>query len=137
MQVYKAKVDKTHGSTFGEACRNASSFYLMIKKKTKRRPFVRSAYFNKEKIFLELFWRHLHEKLNHRDKLRRVRYFACAMDLIQNSHFDPLSKDNPNKASEVLHRFAGITKGGDKFFVQIKEYKKNGQKWLVSVFPDE
>jgi len=95
MQAYKTKADKVHGSTFSEACKNAFSLYSTIKKRTKRRPYVRSAYFNKEKIFLELFWRHLHEKLNHRDKLRRVRYFACAVDLIKNSRFDPLSKDNP------------------------------------------
>jgi len=44
---------------------------------------------------------------------------------------------SPNKMSEILHRFAGITKDGDNFFVQIKENKKNGQKWLVSVFPNE
>lgn len=137
MKAYKTKADKIHGSTFGEACKNAFDLYSQIKRKTKRRPYIRSTYFNKEKIFLELFWRHLHEKLNHRDKLRRVRYFACAVDLIRNCCLDPLSKDNPNRSSEVLHRFAGITKDGDFFFVQIKENKRSGQKWLISVFPDE
>jgi len=137
MQAYKTKSRKVHGSTFSEVYRNAFDLYQKIKKKTKRRPYIRSAYFKKEKIFLELFWHHLHEKLNHRDKVRRVRYFPCAVELIGNTRCDPISKDNPNRASEILHRFAGITLDGERFLVQIKENKRNNQKWLISIFPDE
>ncbi|MBI2444397.1 MAG: hypothetical protein HYV42_04130 [Candidatus Magasanikbacteria bacterium] len=79
----------------------------------------------------------MHEKLNHRDKIRRVRYFPCALELLQHSRFDPESKENVDRRSEILHRFAGITKNGDKFFVQVKEDKRSGQKWLISVFPLE
>ena len=95
---------------------------------------MRSVYFKKEKIFLELFWRHLYEKKNFRDQLRRMKYFACAIDLIRNSHFEPISKENPNRRSEILHRFAGATIDDDLFFVQIKEDKRTGQKWFMSVF---
>ena len=137
MQAYKTKSRKVRGSTFSEVYRNAFDLYQKIKKKTKRRPYIRSAYFKKEKIFLELFWHHLHEKLNHRDKVRRVRYFPCAVELIGNTRCDPISKDNPNRASEILHRFAGITLDGERFLVQIKENKRNNQKWLISIFPDE
>lgn len=98
---------------------------------------MRSAYFNKEKIFLELFWSHLHAKFNHRDKIRRIKYFPCALELISNTRFDPLSKENPNRPSEILHRFGGVTNDGEEFCVQIKENKKNGQKWLISVFPNK
>ena len=46
-----------------------------------------------------------------------------------------MSKENPNRRSEIVHRFAGITAEKDLFFVQIKEEKRTGQKWLMSVFP--
>lgn len=137
MELYQTKSNKLPGTNFSEVCKVAYDLYRDIKRKTKRRAYVRSAYFNKEKIFLELFWPHLHEKLNHRDKIRRVKYLPCALELIRNSRHDPISKDNPNKSSEILHRFAGMTKEKEKFLVQIKENKRNGQKWLISVFPDE
>ena len=125
---------KLSGTDFREVHQNTFNLYKQIKKKTKRRPYVRSVYFKKEKIFLELFWRHLYEKKNFRDKLRRMKYFACAIDLIRNSHFEPISKENPNRRSEILHRFAGATIDDDLFFVQIKEDKRTGQKWFMSVF---
>ena len=71
MQTYQTKTSKVSGSSFDEAYKKAFWLYKKIKKKTKRRPYIRSVYFNKQKIFLELFWNHLHEKLNHRDKLRK------------------------------------------------------------------
>ncbi len=48
---------------------------------------MRSAYFNKEKIFLDLFWTHLFMKQNQRDRLRRIKFFAVAIDLIMNCHY--------------------------------------------------
>ena len=66
-----------------------------------------------------------------------MKYFPCAIELIQKSRVEPSSKENPNKRSEILHRFAGATKDSEIFFVQIKEYKKTDQKWLMSVFPME
>lgn len=137
MQVYQVKTEKLHGTNFSEVCKKAFGLYQIIKRKTKRRSYVRSAYFKKEKVFLELFWQHLHEKLNHRDKIRRVRYFPCAIELLQHTKFDPESKENVDRRSEILHRFAGQTKNGDTFFVQVKEDKRSGQKWLISVFPLE
>ena len=38
--------------------------------------------------------------------------------------------------TEILHRFKGITPEGEEFFVQIKENKRNGQKYFISVFPN-
>lgn len=135
MKVYKTKSDKLGGTNFKEISAKAQKIYKQIKVKTKRRPYVRSAYFNKDKIFLELFWQHLYNKLNFRDKTRRLKYFPCAIELICNSRYEPASKENPNKKSEILHRFAGITRDKDLFFVQIKEERKSGQKWLISIFP--
>ncbi|MDA2936389.1 hypothetical protein MYX06_04195 [Patescibacteria group bacterium AH-259-L05] len=137
MKFYQTKTKKLSGTTYREAYKKAIGFYKEIKSKTKRRPYVRSAYFNKEKIFLETFWHHLHEKKNFRDKARRVKYFPCAIELIEKSRHEPSSKENPNKRSEILHRFAGATKDKELFFVQIREDKRTGQKWLMSVFPFE
>ena len=64
-----------------------------------------------------------------------MKYFSCAIELIRHSKIHPESKENPNKREEILHRFAGVTKDGDIFFVQVKENKRNNQKYFISVFP--
>ena len=137
MKTYQTKANKLSGSDFKEIHEKALDIYKIIKRETKRRPYVRSAYFKKDKVFLQLFWNHLFEKQNWRDRVRRLKYFPCAIELIRKSKFEPTSKENPNKKSEILHRFAGITKDRDLFFVQIKEYKQSGEKWLISIFPPE
>lgn len=109
----------------------------MIKRKSKRRTYVRSAYFNKNKIFLDLFWQHLFDKEKWQDRFRRLKYFGCAIELIQESRFAPKSKENPNNPSEILHRFYGSTAEKDAFYVQIKEDKRTGQKFLISTFPEK
>jgi len=134
MKIFQTKTRKIPGTTFKEIYKKAYFVYKDIKRTTKRRPYIRSNYFEKEKIFLELFWSHLFEK-NYWDQARRLKFFACAIDLIKNSPFEPISKENPNKPSEILHRFAGMSCENDLFFVQIKEDKRSGKKWLISVFP--
>lgn len=135
MKFFRVKTNKLSGTDFREVYNKTYNHYLVIKRKTKRRPYVRSAYFNKEKIFLGLYWHHIHEKENFRDKVRRMKYFPGAIELIRYSRYEPTSKENPNRRSEFLHRFAGQTPEGDHFFVQIKEDKVTGQKWLISTFP--
>lgn len=137
MQVYKTHAYKFSGSDFHEVHQKAFSLYAEIRKKSRRRTYVRSAYFNKDKIFLDLFWQHLFAKENWRDRVRRMKYFGCAIELIQKSHFEPKSKENPNKPNEILHRFYGITAKHELFCVQIKEDKKRSQKFLISVFPTD
>lgn len=134
-QAYKVKTRRLPGTHWSRLLKKAFGSYKEIKRKSKRRPYVRSAYFDKQKIFLELFWRHLHEKENLRDKSRRVAYFPAAIELIQNSRLEPISKENPNRKGEIVHRFAGITPEQELFFVQIKEDRRKDQKWLMSVFP--
>lgn len=134
MQVYQTKVKEFSGSSFGEVRQKAEMIYGVIRKRTKRRPYVRSRYFDKEKVFLDYFWQHLWEK-NWRDRTRRLKYYACAIDLLEHSNVKPSSKENPNHKTEILHRFAGITRSGELFFVQVKEDKKTGQKSFISVFP--
>jgi len=135
LSVYKTKARKLTGSNYKEIYKSFFYCFNLIKKKSKRRPYIRSVYFNREKIFVELFLPHLNKKLNHRDKVRRMKYFPYAVDLIQNSRADPISKENPDRKSEILHRFTGETQAGEIFFVQIKEDKRTGKKWLISVFP--
>ncbi len=136
MKKFKTKSSKLSGTDFKEVHKKVLFFYKGLKKNTKRRPYVRSAYFNNDKIFLELFWTHLFEKENWRDRVRCLQYFPPAIELIKNSRFDPASKENPNKSSEILHRFHGITRNNNVFFVQIKEDKRTSEKWLMSVFPN-
>lgn len=136
MKTFKTKSVVLRGTSYKEISKKAFVLYNEIRRKTKRRPYIRSAYFKKDKIFLGLFWNHLRSK-NYWDQTRRMKFFGCAIELIRNSRFEPTSKENPNKPNEILHRFAGTTKDNDLFFVQIKEEKRTGEKWLASVFPIE
>lgn len=92
MKLYQVKTEILSGTDFREVYNKAYNYYLTIKRKTKRRPYVRSAYFNKEKIFLGLYWHHIHEKENFRDKVRRMKYFPGAIELIRFSRLEPTSK---------------------------------------------
>lgn len=135
MKAYQTKSIKLSGTNFHEVRKKAFGLYQQEKKRTKRKPYVRSAYFKKDKIFLDLFWNHLYEKKNFGDLMRRMKFYPCALELIRHSNLEPTSKENPNRKSEILHRFAGITPDKEFFFVQIKENKRSGNKWLMSVFP--
>ena len=95
-----------------------------------------TVYFKKDKIFLSIFLQHLYEKEKWQERIRRLRFFKVAIELIENSRFEPNSKENPNKRSEILHRFTGITKDDEIFYVQIKEDKSSGNKYLISFFPE-
>jgi len=134
MQYYKTHAHKLTGTHFPRLMKKAFDHYKDFTRKSKRRPYIRSAYFKKQKIFLGMFWQHLHEK-NLRDKTRRIAFFPCAIELIQKTRQEPTSKENPNKKGEVLHRFAGSTPDNEIFFVQIKEDRRTDQKYLVSIFP--
>lgn len=89
MKIYRTKSKKLSGTKWPEVNKKALVLYKKIRAKTKRQPYIKSAYFNRDKIFLSLFWRHLHEKVNLRDKTRRIKYFPCAIELIQKSKLDP------------------------------------------------
>ena len=117
---------KLPGGNYAEVRREALILFNQIKKKTKRRPYIRSAYFNKQKIFFDYFWQHLFKK-SLKERTKRLKFFFCAVDLIKNSRITPTSKENVNNRSEMLHRFEGQTRNKETFFVQIKEEKKTGK----------
>lgn len=134
MIPYKTKSKKLSGTNLSEVAHTVSLIHQKIKKRTKRQPYIRSAYFKKEKIFLNYFWEHLHQKAP-RERYKRLKFFVPAIELIEKSKNAPVSKLNPNK-NEILHRFAGITKEGELFYVQIKENNRKG-KYFMSCFPPE
>lgn len=136
MQYYITKASPLAGSNWKEVLKKAFSIYKEIRRRSRRRSYVRSVYFNKQKIFLPLFWSHLYEKLNHRDKTRRLKLYPCALELIQHTRFDPEIKQSSEEPDMILHRFAGKTRDGQKFFAQIKENMKTGEKWFISTFPE-
>ena len=136
MIFYQTKTKKLPGTNYLEVRKYALFILNQIKKRTKRRPYIRSAYFIKQKIFFDYFWIHLLQK-NPEERTRRIKYFPCAIDLIKNSRITPISMENINNKNETLHRFTGKTKDGEVFFVQIKENKKNDKKYFMSCFPQK
>lgn len=132
MTPYHSKFGKLPGTDYREAYKSALDYFSQIKAKTKRQPYVRSAYFQKNKVFLNLFWQHLFQKPQAVRK-SRLKLFADAIDLIAHSRNQPTQKPNPNQPRETLYRFAGLTKNKEIFFVQIKQ-SPNGKKYFMSVF---
>ena len=132
---YKTKASSISGTDFREVHKKAMAIYREITCHTKRRPYIRAAYFNESNFFLGLFWQHIWDQHKWQDRMRRLKYFDVAIELIRHSRFEPDSKKNPNAKHEILHRFGGITVNQEVFFVQIKENEITGQKHFISVFP--
>ena len=116
MTPYKTKTKKFHGTRYGDARANAMLLFKQIEKRTKRRPYIKSDYFNKQKVFFEYFWSHLFQK-GPKERAKRLQYFEAALELIRNSRNHPTSEENPIKKGEILHRFLGQTKDGELFYV--------------------
>jgi len=140
MIPYPTKSNKLAGHNFKEVEVNAMLIYKKITDRTKRKPYVRSAYFRtqgkKQKIFFDYFWTHLYQK-GFKERVKRLRYFKASVEVIKESRNHPVSIDNPHKKGEILHRFVGLTKDKELFYVQIKENKRIGQKYFMSCFPIE
>ncbi len=124
------------GTSYSEVYKKAWQVYLTEKKKSRRRAYVRSAYFNKEKIFLDIFWSHLKQK-KMKDRFRRLKFYQCAIELLKKCRNHPVTVQDDGNLVDVLHRFYGQTSDGEKFVVQIKENKRNRGKYFVSVFPEK
>lgn len=133
MKAYKVSSPKIGATRYEDVFKRARIIYRSIEGRTKRQPYVRSMYFDKEKIFLNYFWKHLEQK-SYIQRRRRLRLLPCAIELMEKSHYLPISKENPNKKGEVLHRFVGITGSDELFYVQIKEDLRSGRKYFMSVF---
>lgn len=134
MKIHPVNVSTQPGSSWEDVYPPARDLYNRIKAQTKRQPYIRAAYFHKDKVFIELFWVHLNQK-SMKERRKRLKYYAAGIELLRTTRLQPESKKNPNKSSEVLHRFGGITQQGDLFYIQIKENTKTSRKDLMSVFP--
>lgn len=135
--MYKTKSNQLSGSSYEELIKKARQEYHKIQSKSPRRlPYIRSAYFAKDKIFVNLFWEHLGQK-SPVDRVRRLKLYIVALELIRNCKITPDTVQNPNSKGQMLHRFYGATADGAKFVVQIKENKRTGRKDFVSCFPEK
>lgn len=135
MKPYKISLNKLPGTDYSEVVATARREYHAIQKKTPRRQaYIRSQYFKKDKIFINQFWTHLNQK-NSADRLRRLKFFSCAIEIIRKCPYTPDTTQNPSKRDELLHRYSSRTKNGDLFYVQIKENKISKRKDFMSVFP--
>ena len=134
MDRFKSKYGKLSGTTYDEAVRNARKEYIKIQHLTKRQPYVRSKYFDGDKIFINIFFNHLVQKRKG-EQLQRSKLFLCAIDLLRNTRSSPKTIFSNNNMNEMLHRFEGETKDGEVFYVQVKQNKRTGRKDFMSVFP--
>lgn len=115
--------------------RAARHEYHKIQKRTPRRKaYLKSSYFKKDKVFINQFWVHLEQKRSG-DQVRRARLFLCAIDLIRKTTEAPSTITSLKTKNSELHRFYGKTKEGTSFCVQIRENKRTGRKDFMSVFP--
>jgi len=140
MIPYQAKSNKLAGSNYKEVRESAMFVFHKIASKTKRKPYVRSAYFRenkkKQKIFFDYFWEHLFQK-NPKERMKRLKYFQAALEVIAESRNHPIAEKNHYKKNETLYRFSGLTRDKSLFFVQIKKDEKTGKRYLMSCFPVE
>lgn len=135
MNYYNSKFGLVAGSNYQEVYKNVTKHYSALLKKTKRQPYIRSAYFIKQKIFFNVFWQHLFDK-PYAVRAIRMKFFPATLELLQKSRNHPVTVENQNHKSELLHRFYGMTKDKQRFVVQIKQMKRSGKLYLVSIYPE-
>jgi len=133
MHYFPVKSTKLSGAgSDKEILKRASDYFRALMCRTKRQPYIRSAYFGKQKIFFTYFWKHLYQKPP-RQRKEKVLFLPCAIELVQKSRNTPTSKPNPNKKSELLYRFYGVTRNKEKFYVQVKENVNTKRKEFMSI----
>ena len=132
---FKVKSVLLSGSSLPEIKKKAERYFAELKRKSKRTPYVRAAYFNREKVFLNYFWDHLKNK-SPKERTKRLKLLPCAIELIKLSRHKPKVIVNKHNHSELLYRFTGRLPDNQVFYVQIKENLKSGKKYLMSFFLD-
>jgi hypothetical protein len=133
MSTFASKAHSIHGSSYDEVLRHARNENKKIVALTKRQPYVRSTYFNKDKVFVSLFWAHIMQK-HRKERMKRLKLFGAAIDLLRNTRLEPETIFKNEDPSNFLHRFYGVTKDGVGFCVQVKQNKRTGRKDFMSVF---
>lgn len=132
MKFYHSKYSALPGTSLNEVLPLArKEFHIIQKRNPRRQPYIRSAYFKKDKIFINLYWEHLAQK--HRaDKVRRLKFYKCSIDLLRNTTITP---EVVLEHSQLLYRFYGESADGRKFCVQVKMEQRTGRKDFISAFP--
>ena len=99
MNSFKSKCDLLAGTDYQEVIHTARREYRAIQKRNPRRqPYIRSKYFNGDKVFINIFWNHLVQKRKG-EQMKRAKLLACAIDLLRNTSTPPdtiFSKGNLN-----------------------------------------
>jgi hypothetical protein len=133
VKQFKSKKASLPGSSYAEVLKLARGEHIRVSSKSKRQPYVRSTYFNKEKVFISVFWNHIMQK-ELKSRTKRLKLYASALDLIANTPCSPETILKHDDLSILLHRFYGKSLDGVDFCVQIKQDKKSGRKDFMSVF---
>ena len=128
--IYRTKARKITSARYRDIERSARKIYGDIARRSKRNPYIRSRYFKGEKIFLKLFWEHLHQKHKY-ERRKRLRFYPCAIELLEKSLYEP---SIIYSSHETLYRFSGVTPNEETFYVQVKRDRKS-DKYFMSVFP--
>ncbi len=79
MRAYKSKASLLAGTSYDEVQVVARREHKKIIALTKRQPYIRSTYFNKNKIFLAVFWDHTMKKSRkvRTQRLKLYRRYRC------------------------------------------------------------
>ena len=132
-QYWKVKAKPLPGSKLVVARSAFNKFFTKTFSGSKRKPYIRSKFFGKRKVFVHLFREHTYQK-HRQEQIRRLKLFPAALDLIIHSTCKPLSKSHQTKSYLMLHRFYGRFSNGKAFAVQISENKKRSELFFLSVF---
>lgn len=134
MKIFQSRFNTLRAPNYNELERAARKLHNQIVAKTKRNPYIRSKYFANQKIFVNLFWNHLNDKIRVERK-RRLQFYNCAIDLLRNTLCDPVIVKNPNRSTEIFYRFYGESRDEKLFCVQVKQEIRRDNKFFMSVFP--
>lgn len=133
-KVYQCKTQPLIGNRFVGILPQARSVFRVLQKQTKRRPYIRSLYFQKEKVFFDFFWHHLEQK-SIVDRVRRLKYLPCALELLRKSRLNPQIFIDSNQKQIIKYRFIGMASESTYFAVIIQENLKKRNKQLISIYP--
>lgn len=133
-RLFSCKTQPLKGHRFVEIMPQARQAFRALQRKTKRRPHVRSAYFNKDKIFFDFFWHHMQRK-SVVDRARRLKYFPCALEVLRQSRQDPGTFVDKYQPNVIKHEFQGKAPDGMTFSIIVQQDRKKGEKQLLSIYP--
>jgi hypothetical protein len=134
MRYFKIKTRPITGTNLKEVTKKSMSIFHDIEKQTRRRPSVKCQVLGGNKVFIGEYLAHQNQKMR-LDKLRRLKFFPCAIDLIENTTEKPTEKTL--RSGETLYRLYGIAGNGQRFVVQISKNPKTDNRRLMSSFPKD